>query len=186
MIVVVHYPPPGGRAPLGCLARLESDYSNDIRLATNGNLLTMGVPRDLINRPRVFVLGHESAVLQQGITSAGFYEQKKSKTIQAVPRRGKCRAGRRCYRWRHTGPRRVRKRSSRHSRSRAQKCTSTCRHRRPTTWRSSRTSSCGPRDARASAFGESLIMKEGWRETYEASKRGPLAVALPASGCHAI
>ena len=79
---VVHYPPPGGRAPLSCLARLESDYTNDIRLATNGNLLTMRVPRDLIDRPRVFVLGHESAVLQQGITSAGFYEQKKSKTIQ--------------------------------------------------------------------------------------------------------
>lgn len=71
----------GGRAPLGCLARLEANYTNDVRLAANGNLLSMRVPGDLIDRPRVLVLGHESAVLQQEARSAKYFEQKKEREV---------------------------------------------------------------------------------------------------------
>lgn len=146
----------------------------------------MRVPRDLIDRPRVFVLGHESAVLQQGITSAGFYEQEKSKTIQPyldavnvepavvatggdIPTRD--------------GLERDRVDIVARARKSVQARAGVGV---PQLGGRVERAAAKPRDARASAFGESLILKEGWRETHEASKRGPLAVGLPASGCHAI
>lgn len=170
-------------------ARLEADDPDDVRLPTNCDLLTMWMPRDLVDRAGMRVLGDEGSILfrRQTLQVSSSFLRRPARDPKGrkedVPQRDRCPAVRRCSRSRRAGPNRARTGSSRQSRSRGKRCTGTCRRRRPTVSPSSRRSTCEGSCSMSTNAPES---ERGKKRTHDARSRGPVLAGLPASGCHAI